>query len=123
VNGKQAHRMTIARRAVPLAMLFLMAHGLVVCALHRHGPQAKAESATGLRLFGDDESHSSNRTTPGPDSGCVSCRMQRTFASDVRTPSMALVLPSEPVRFEMRPPLSFRNDLWLAPSDRAPPLV
>lgn len=104
-----------------LALLCLIAHALFVSATHFHGIDRLYSSAAAAIATTDGDSHSATDTSG--DSHCISCRLQRNFISDLRTPSVTLELFPKGLICETFLSTPCLRGPFLVVSDRAPPLV
>jgi hypothetical protein len=121
MRSKGAKSILGIRPARTVALLCLIAHALLVNAIHVHlACQEIAPAGPTLRASHQNDSNGS------PASGhteCLSCRLQRNFVSDVR-PISALFdyLPLSPMRelLILEPQLQGSFPIF---SSRAPPIV
>ena len=104
-----------------LALLCLIAHALFVSATHFHSIGRSDLSAAAQIAATDSGSHGATDTSG--DSHCVSCRLQRNFISDLRTPSVILELIPKGLICETFVSTPYLRGPFLTVSDRAPPLV
>ena len=104
-----------------LALLCLVAHALFVSATHFHGiDRLNSSAARAIAATGSDP-HSATDTSG--DSHCISCRLQRNFISDLRTPTVILELIPKGLICETFLSTPCLRGPFLTVSDRAPPLV
>ena len=103
------------------ALLCLVAHAFFVSATHFHGFGQSSSSAAAHIAAADGGSHGATDTSG--DAHCVSCRLQRNFISDLRTPSVTLeLIPKGLVRETILSTPCSRGP-FLTVSDRAPPIA
>ncbi|HKG20714.1 MAG TPA: hypothetical protein VKC34_02355 [Blastocatellia bacterium] len=121
LNGKGKIRTGRRSRAVALLLLGLFAHSILVCAFHHHSVGRGYDS--GPQIVSDCGSHSDHVPVSSGISKCLSCRLQSSFLSDMRSPAWAFALAPGAIASEQaRPdPLFYRTVSVL--SDRAPPLA
>src|SRR6266496_3591920 len=102
-------------------MLCLLAHAFLVSVTHHHNsPRDRSTRATANVTA--DNSRSSG-ATPGSagDAHCLSCRLQRNFASNVHPASVVVQLLQEPLCREISPTEPRSSGACFIFSDRAPP--
>src|ERR1700740_2998600 len=92
LRGWSRYKASPRARASSLALLCLVAHALFVCVTHHHDRPAGHESLATVSITTED-GDSSNTPDSSNESHCLSCRLQRTFASADRTHSFAAELP------------------------------
>jgi hypothetical protein len=103
------------------ALLCLVAHALFISATHFHSiDRSNSPAAAQITAAGSD---SRGATDTSGDSHCISCRLQRNFISDLRTPSVTLELIPKGVVSETTISTPCSRGPFLTLSDRAPPLV
>ncbi|HXI92861.1 MAG TPA: DUF2946 family protein [Blastocatellia bacterium] len=108
-------------RVTSIAMLCLLAHAFFVSVTHHHNsPQNLSSKLTAsLTTSGNDGSGA----TPGSagDAHCLSCRLQRNFASNVHPASVVVQPLQEPLSREttLSEPRSLGSSFIF--SNRAPP--
>jgi hypothetical protein len=109
------------RSRVAAMLLVLVAYASVANATHSHGPAARPASASSVCSTEDKGSSG----TPASDhkSNCPTCRLQRSFNSALRSPSISFeliqqIVPCQTCRREHRSVVAF-----VVFSGRAPPLL
>jgi hypothetical protein len=120
VHSKPPRISNTRSRALPLALLCLIAHALLVSLTHHHGhepiqtPQATASLSSG---------ESNGTTTSNSESDCLSCRLQRNFNSLTHPGATALETLQAHVNKSILLSELYCYRLPLILSGRAPPLA
>ncbi|MEW6210186.1 MAG: hypothetical protein AB1631_17600 [Acidobacteriota bacterium] len=122
MRSKGAKSIPGMRPARTVALLCLIAHALLVNAIHVHitGCQEAAPAGPILKSSHHNDSNSS------PASGhteCLSCRLQRNFVSDVRPISYLFDSLPEPLTRELLISEPRLQTFFSIFSSRAPPIV
>jgi hypothetical protein len=112
----------ISRRRLALAMLCLLAHGLLVNAIHFHIPGGQQPQPARSRLKAVQKSDSNNPLS-GSHTECVSCRLQRNFVSDVVPTAVHFDLVTQSLTWGLFIPEPALQDSFSLFSSRAPPAV
>ncbi len=110
------------RPARTVAILCLIAHALLVNAIHFHITGCQEIAPNGPTLTASHQSDS-NSPFAGGHTECLSCRLQRNFVSDVRPISLFFDSLPEPLARELlisEPRLQISFSIF---SSRAPPIV
>ena len=84
----KAHKSHTDRRSrlIALVLLCVIAHALVVCLFHHHTSPQTGATGSGPRVASDCTDHREHVPVTGGDSECLSCRLHRSFLSDLRPP-------------------------------------
>jgi hypothetical protein len=106
---------------VALLLLGLFAHAILVCAFHHHSVGRGYDS--GPQIVSDCGSHSEHVPVSSGTSKCLSCRLQSSFLSDVRSPAWVFALVSGTIVSEQARLNFFFYKTVFVLSDRAPPLA
>lgn len=122
LNGNGITLKLLAKRVTPLVLL-LTVHSVVVSGFHHHANQQTPTVEQGTSVEADDTDQGRSSPVGGGDSSCVSCQLQRTFASEVRTPSVVELVLTEPVKEPLPAPSPTNGRPTLVLSDRAPPIA
>jgi hypothetical protein len=104
-----------------MLMLCLVAHAVLVCALHHHSAPQRAQSGSAA-LLPDDEHHSGHEPVSAGDSHCLTCRLQRDFTAGLRPPTVTVETLRASVDHQTRLLEPRSRGSLLVLSDRAPPL-
>lgn len=112
----------LAKHAAPLVLL-LTVHSVVVSGFHHHSNLQSQIVEQGNCIESGDTNQSGGSPAGNGDSSCVSCQLQRTFASEVRTPSILATILAEPIKEPVLAPLPTRKRPTIVLSNRAPPAV
>jgi hypothetical protein len=121
IGGIAGSRLSRAKsRVATLVLLGLVVHALLISVVHHHGPGPREElmSATLLPAGGGS---SEDAPDSAGDSHCLSCRLQRTSAYEVRSPSLTIDLIAGPVKHFALYSCLHSSGSPLILSNRAPP--
>lgn len=110
----------LAKHAAPLVLL-LTVHSVVVSGFHHHSNLQTSIVEQGTHLESRDANKQGGSPSGSGDSSCVSCQLQRTFASEVRTPTILGIIPTEPVKRLLLAALPALGRPSMVLSSRAPP--
>jgi hypothetical protein len=120
LKGNRTSLRLLTMHATPL-VLMLMVHSVVVSGFHHHSTLQTPIVNQGSSIEADDTDRPGESPAGGGDSSCVSCQLQRTFASEVQTPSVLPFVPAEPVRKLLVAALPMLGPQTMVLSNRAPP--
>jgi len=112
----------LAKHAAPLVLL-LTVHSVVVSGFHHHSTLQSTIVEKGSFIESGDTDQPGRSPAGNGDSSCVSCQLQRTFASEVRTPSILATVLAEPVKKLLLAPVPTLGRPTIVLSNRAPPAV
>jgi hypothetical protein len=110
------------RRAVSLALLFLLAHAVFVNLTHHHNLVGAPSSTPDASVTATHPGGPDSAPDSGSDRHCQSCCLQRHFAIHVRPIPIPPDLRPEPVRAEVFIFQPGSTGVFLVLSSRAPPL-
>lgn len=122
MRSKRAKSLLGIKPARTVALLCLIAHALLVNAIHFHITGSQEVALNGPTLKTSHQNDSSNPLAGG-HTECLSCRLQRNFVSDVRPISFLFDSLPEPLTRELfisEPRLQLSFPIF---SSRAPPIV
>jgi hypothetical protein len=88
----------IARSRVAIILLGLVAYASLVNATHHHG--WTGAPTAGSRIRSSEDSNSNGAPASDHKSHCATCRLQRSFDSGLRSPSISLELIRQAVTYQ-----------------------
>jgi hypothetical protein len=103
-----------------IVLLCLVAHAALVTATHHHDLSFHSAACV-PKLEAASQGEPANQQEPGGDANCFSCRLQRSFTSDINTPSLIIVLKTATVNRETLLATICSQDPFFIFSGRAPP--
>jgi hypothetical protein len=122
VIGRVFNRRINPRARLALVLLLLTVHAFLISVTHRHGGAAiERDSPAGLGFSSNDNGGSHRAPGSSDSSHCATCRVQRDFASGLR--SQAVVIAFTPITIgwdTLRPKASPLPSLTVF-SSRGPP--
>ena len=119
-KGNRISLRLLAKHAAPLVLL-LTVHSIVVSGFHHHSNLQTSIVEQGTHLDSRDTDKHGGSPSGSGDASCVSCQLQRTFASEVRTPTILGIIPTEPVKRLLLAALPALGRPAMVLSNRAPP--
>ena len=120
LKGNRISIRLLAKHATPLVLL-LTVHSVVVAGFHHHSNLQTSTIEQGSHLESRDTNKQGRSPSGNGDSSCVSCQLQRTFASEVRTPTILGIIPADPVKKPLLTALPALGRPSMVLSSRAPP--
>jgi hypothetical protein len=112
---------TAKTRIATIAFLGLLAHALLLSVVHHHAIDLDAGRSIVVACAPQDSSE--GKPDSSSDSHCVSCRVQRTSISDIRSPSLVVELLLQTIDHETHVSRVSSSCPLLILSNRAPPLA
>jgi hypothetical protein len=120
--GKLESRNTAKNRVATIAFLGLLAHALLINVVHHHPIDSYAGRTSVVVACDQQESQGGDRDSSS-DSHCVSCCVQRTNISDIRSPSLVVEFPLQTIDHETHVSNVSSSGSRQVLSNRAPPLA